>query len=191
MEVHIPWNIKEAISTAFRNYDTTGTWAELCARMERYKPIVRWRLVRWMKPDIGKIKANTYASFIHEKSRAGIGGIIRDATVANMIKDKDTKNLKLKGIIRDIDQAMNGAEANISHCYREANQTADFFAKHASSSGSGAFCYSFHQFPKEVKEWFEQWAVGNRKFSEGRGHTFYWKGLEITAILDGHLREGA
>ncbi|WMV08469.1 hypothetical protein MTR67_001854 [Solanum verrucosum] len=81
--------------------------------------------------------------------------------VANMIKDKDTKNLKLKGIIRDIDQAMNGAEINISHCYREANQTADFFATQASSSGSGAFCYSFHQFPKEVKVQFllDKWQL--------------------------------
>ncbi|KAL3379939.1 hypothetical protein AABB24_000541 [Solanum stoloniferum] len=98
---------------------------------------------------MGKIKANTYASFIHENSRAGIGGIIRDASgnlittlsvptqcktnnqaeamaalyvtswckqggynkydlefdsmiVANMIKDKDTKNLKLKGIIETL-----------------------------------------------------------------------------------------
>ncbi|KAK6803119.1 hypothetical protein RDI58_000903 [Solanum bulbocastanum] len=89
------------------------------------------------KPEMGKIKANTYASFIHENSRAGIGGIIRDATalyvtrwckqggynkndlefdsmiVANMIKDKDTKILKMKRIIQDIDQAMNGAEVNI------------------------------------------------------------------------------
>lgn len=50
---------------------------------------------------------------------------------------------------------MNGAEVNISHCNREANQTADFFAKQASSSGSGAFYYSFHQFPKEVKGQFQ------------------------------------
>ncbi|KAH0754159.1 hypothetical protein KY290_024429 [Solanum tuberosum] len=86
MEVHIPWNIKAAISTAFPNCDTTGTWAEFCARIERYKPIVRWRQVRWMKPEIGKIKANTDGSFINENSRARIGGIIRYAT-GNLIME--------------------------------------------------------------------------------------------------------
>ncbi|WMV28762.1 hypothetical protein MTR67_022147 [Solanum verrucosum] len=76
------WQIirEAAISTALPNCDTTGTWAEFCARIERYKPIVRWRQVRWMKPEIGKINANTDGSFINENSRVGIGGIIRDAT---------------------------------------------------------------------------------------------------------------
>lgn len=59
--------------------------------------------------------------------------------------------MKLKGIIRDIDQATNEAEVNISLCCREANEITDFLAKHVSSSGSSTFYYSFHQFTKEVK----------------------------------------
>lgn len=70
--------------------------------------------------------------------------------VANMIKDKLTKKPEVEGIIRDINQATDETEVNISHCYREANQITDFFAKQVSSSGSGTFYYSFHQFTKEV-----------------------------------------
>jgi len=43
--------------------------AELCARIEGYKPIVRWRQARWMKPEIGKIKANTDGKFKKKKVR--------------------------------------------------------------------------------------------------------------------------
>ncbi|KAG5604518.1 hypothetical protein H5410_026010, partial [Solanum commersonii] len=85
--------------------------------------------------------------------------------LANMIKDKDTKNLMPEGIIRDIGQTMNGAEVNVSHCYREANQITCFFAKQASSSGSGTFYYSFRQFPKEVKGLFllDKWQLPSRR----------------------------
>ncbi|KAH0672661.1 hypothetical protein KY290_024899 [Solanum tuberosum] len=81
--------------------------------------------------------------------------------VDNMIKDKDTKNLKLKGIIRDISHAMKGVEVNVSHCYREANQIADLFAKQTSLSESGTFYCSFHKFPKEVKGLFllDKWQL--------------------------------
>ncbi|WMV60162.1 hypothetical protein MTR67_053547 [Solanum verrucosum] len=54
------------------------------------------------------------------------------------ISEKGTNNLKLKNIIKRIVNAMEGAEVSISHCYREANQVADFLDKLASSSGNGS-----------------------------------------------------
>jgi len=71
--------------------------------------------------------------------------------VTNMLEEKGTNNLKLKNIIKRIVNAMEGAEVSISHCYREANQVADFLAKLASSSGNGTFYFSYQQLPKEAK----------------------------------------
>ncbi|WMV56118.1 hypothetical protein MTR67_049503 [Solanum verrucosum] len=57
--------------------------------------------------------------------------------ITNMLEEKDTNNVKLKSIIKRTVNAMEGAEVSISHCYREANQVADFLPKLASSSGNG------------------------------------------------------
>ena len=59
--------------------------------------------------------------------------------ITNILEEKDTNNLKLKNIIKRTVNAMEGAEVSISHCYREANQVADFLAKLASSSGNDTF----------------------------------------------------
>ncbi|KAH0649965.1 hypothetical protein KY284_029877 [Solanum tuberosum] len=75
--------------------------------------------------------------------------------ITNMLKEKDTNNLKLKNIIKRIVNAMEGAEVSISHCYREANQVAGFLAKLASSSGNGTFYFSYQQLPKEAKGLFQ------------------------------------
>ncbi|KAK4722553.1 hypothetical protein R3W88_012786 [Solanum pinnatisectum] len=75
--------------------------------------------------------------------------------VTNMLQEKDTNNVKLKNIIKRTVNAMEGAEVSISHCYREANQVADFLAKLASSSGNGTFYFSYQQLPKEAKGLFQ------------------------------------
>ncbi|KAK4717882.1 hypothetical protein R3W88_016220 [Solanum pinnatisectum] len=75
--------------------------------------------------------------------------------VTNMFEEKDTNNVKLKNIIKRTVNAMEGAEVNFSHCYREANQVAYFLAKLASSSGNGTFYFSYQQLPKEVKGLFQ------------------------------------
>ncbi|KAG5583899.1 hypothetical protein H5410_044333 [Solanum commersonii] len=53
MEVQILWNIKAAICVAFPTCDLTGKWVQICTRIERYRPIVRWRQVVWTKPVTG------------------------------------------------------------------------------------------------------------------------------------------
>ncbi|KAH0644413.1 hypothetical protein KY284_032297 [Solanum tuberosum] len=174
-------------------------WVQICTRIERYKPIVRWRQVVWTKPATGRIKFNTDGSYMQESiSRAGIGGVLRDDTghlimafsvatqcksnnqaeamvalyaikwcnragydkydlmvITNMLEEKDTNNLKLKNIIKRTVNTMEGEEVSISHCYREANQVADFLAKLASSSGNGTFYFSYQQLSKEAKGLFQ------------------------------------
>ncbi|KAK6784540.1 hypothetical protein RDI58_017995 [Solanum bulbocastanum] len=61
--------------------DILRKWVQICTRIERYRPIVRWRQVVWTKPVTGRIKFNTDGSYMQESiSRAGIGGVLRDDT---------------------------------------------------------------------------------------------------------------
>ncbi|WMV35398.1 hypothetical protein MTR67_028783 [Solanum verrucosum] len=55
--------------------------------------------------------------------------------IANMLKEENNSNLKLKEIIREIRLNMDIDETQVRHCFREANQMADLLAKMASSSG--------------------------------------------------------
>ncbi|MCD7454106.1 hypothetical protein HAX54_023468 [Datura stramonium] len=68
----------------------------------------------------------------------------------NMLKNKDTTNLKLKPTILSSIQALTDMNVKISHCYREANVVADFLAELASSRGNIAFYFSYQQLPREV-----------------------------------------
>nr|XP_016434927.1 PREDICTED: 14.7 kDa ribonuclease H-like protein [Nicotiana tabacum] len=52
--------------------------------------------------------------------------------VANMLNDRYTDNLHLKGLIDEITMIMHNVEINIAHCFREANQMADTLAKKCS-----------------------------------------------------------
>lgn len=85
--------------------------------------------------------------------------LVLDPTVViNTLNDKLTKTQitsSWKGS-SEIVQIISAADVKISHCYREANQEADFLAKQASSGGNGTFYYSFQQLPKEVKGLFLQ-----------------------------------
>lgn len=75
--------------------------------------------------------------------------------IANMIRSGDTNNIKLRKMIREIVQMTEIAYAQILHCFREANQVADYLAKLASSSGNSTFYTSFNQLPKEAKRLFQ------------------------------------
>lgn len=65
--------------------------------------------------------------------------------ITNMILNMDTSNLKLRKLIKDTSKIIQEAEVIISHCYREANQVADFLAKMASSIRTSTFYHSFQQ----------------------------------------------
>ncbi|MCD7468893.1 hypothetical protein HAX54_007440 [Datura stramonium] len=62
--------------------------------------------------------------------------------VANMLKNKDTKNLMLNPVILDSIQLLRIMDAEAIHCYIKANGVTDLLAKQASSSGHSTFYYS-------------------------------------------------
>ncbi|PHT59258.1 hypothetical protein CQW23_01621 [Capsicum baccatum] len=161
MEVQFYGTSKQlSISVAFPTCDLTGRWFQICSRIKRYRPIVRWWQVVWTKPMTGRITFNTDGSYIQEStSIAGIGGVLRDdignlimafsvpiqcksnnqveamtslyamkwcteagydkydlgmdsMVVTNLLKGKDTNNLKLKFLTS---KTIEGADVIISH----------------------------------------------------------------------------
>ncbi|XP_075095058.1 uncharacterized protein LOC142173378 [Nicotiana tabacum] len=72
------WNIKEAISKLIPTWDNKHPWLALCQIIEKLKPIQSWNQVLWSTPNQGSIKANTDGSYIRERNKVGIGGIVRN-----------------------------------------------------------------------------------------------------------------
>lgn len=63
--------------------------------------------------------------------------------VVNMLKEGRTDNYKMKKIIDEATQLMNQVNITPNHCYREANQVADFLAKFASTTCHSNIYLSF------------------------------------------------
>lgn len=75
--------------------------------------------------------------------------------VSDMISNGDTNNLKLKRLIGDIVHITSQVDVQVMHCFREANQVADYLAKLASQSRNSTSFTSFNQLPREVKGLFQ------------------------------------
>jgi len=75
--------------------------------------------------------------------------------IANMLRNKSTNNMKIKHIADRITNFLIGTNHHFSHCFREANQVADFLAKNASSSGNSIFYHSFQELPRAAKGLFK------------------------------------
>ncbi|XP_075096436.1 uncharacterized protein LOC142174525 [Nicotiana tabacum] len=73
---------------------------------------------------------------------------IDSLVIADMLKMRSTRNMKLKTVIDDISQILSQVNCSISHCLREANYVADILAKNASSSGQRQLILEWHQLPK-------------------------------------------
>lgn len=71
--------------------------------------------------------------------------------VVNMLRNRLTSNLLLRNIIENTLQILDQATIRISHCYREANQVADYLAKLAGTLTEGAVYHSFQQLPGKAK----------------------------------------
>lgn len=71
--------------------------------------------------------------------------------IANMVNNRGSNNLKLKQIIDRIVKLKYLHGVQVSHCYREGNQVADFLAKLASTSSQNSMFHSFIQLPREAK----------------------------------------
>ncbi|KAH0674097.1 hypothetical protein KY284_025184 [Solanum tuberosum] len=75
--------------------------------------------------------------------------------IANMLRNKSTNNMKIKHIVDRITNFLTGTNHHFSHCFREANQVADFLAKNAASSGNSTFYHSFQELPREARGLFQ------------------------------------
>ncbi|XP_059306178.1 uncharacterized protein LOC132057561 [Lycium ferocissimum] len=75
--------------------------------------------------------------------------------ISNMLINKGIDNLKLKHIINSTIKSFSGADVTIKHCYREANQVANFLAKLAFTSGTRSLYPSLQHLPREAKGLFQ------------------------------------
>ncbi|XP_060182063.1 uncharacterized protein LOC132611694 [Lycium barbarum] len=71
--------------------------------------------------------------------------------ITEMLIKKDTKNMKLKHMVKATSNTLRGANVIFTHCFREANQIADFLAKKAATSGDRALYLSYQDLPREAK----------------------------------------
>lgn len=73
MEHTIYWNIKASLGITFPNCELAWPWIKLCDDIEKLKPVT------WNFPEQGNVKMNTDGSYMEGKSKAGIGGILKNA----------------------------------------------------------------------------------------------------------------
>ncbi|XP_059285765.1 uncharacterized protein LOC132039255 [Lycium ferocissimum] len=78
MEYQAIWNLQAILQVEFLKCSITGNWTIMCNIIERLKPMVIIKQVRWIKPDMGCIKLNLDRSYTSNNGRAGIGTAIRD-----------------------------------------------------------------------------------------------------------------
>lgn len=75
-----------------------------------------------------------------------------DSTViTDMLKNKKASNFRLNKIIQDTTELLRQATVKLTHCYREANQLADWLAKLAMDSQADNMYFSAQQLPKGAK----------------------------------------
>lgn len=78
MEHNIYWNIKAALGMSFPNCPVEWPWCKLCEDIEKLKHVQRIIPIIWSLPEQGTFKVNTDGSYMENKGKAGIGGIIRN-----------------------------------------------------------------------------------------------------------------
>lgn len=69
---------KIILSEAFPDIVIDESWANICNKVEKLRPIVRSATVCWKKPDSRRLKLNTDGSFDKNTNMAGIGGVVRN-----------------------------------------------------------------------------------------------------------------
>lgn len=71
--------------------------------------------------------------------------------IVNMVNNKSNNNLKLRQIIDNIVEIVDQSNAQVTHCFRESNQVADFLAKRAVRLNQMMILTSFRQLPETAK----------------------------------------
>uniref|UniRef100_M1BRC9 RNase H family protein n=1 Tax=Solanum tuberosum TaxID=4113 RepID=M1BRC9_SOLTU len=68
-----------------------------------------------------------------------------------MVNNKSNNNLKLRQIIDNIVEIVDQSNAQVTHCFRESNQVADFLAKRAARLNQMMILTSFRPLPEMAK----------------------------------------
>ncbi|WMV55041.1 hypothetical protein MTR67_048426 [Solanum verrucosum] len=71
--------------------------------------------------------------------------------IVNMVNNKSNNNLKLRQIIDNIIEIVDQSNAQVTHCFRESNQVANFLAKRAARLNQMMILTSFRQLPEMAK----------------------------------------
>ncbi|KAH0761309.1 hypothetical protein KY290_017382 [Solanum tuberosum] len=81
--------------------------------------------------------------------------------IAKMLNNNSGTNLKLKQVIDSINIIKNRVGFQVSHCFREGNQLADYLAKMASFSAQSLLTQAFAQLPRQAKGFFllDKWKL--------------------------------
>lgn len=73
----ILFQLKIAMGKRFSKMDWGWSWHTVCDISESYKPCLRCRIVKWLRPEENTWKLNTDGSFMAVQGRAGAGNIVR------------------------------------------------------------------------------------------------------------------
>lgn len=71
--------------------------------------------------------------------------------IANMLKNRNTNNLKIKMIIDRTINIIEIPKVTVKHSFKEKNQVADSLAKLAATTIQSLICHTYQQLPKNAK----------------------------------------
>ncbi|MCD9644900.1 hypothetical protein HAX54_033425 [Datura stramonium] len=114
------------------------------------KPVLRLQPVYRLKPEKGKIKINTDASF-NKTAKKDFIVKMDPLVVHNWIRKMVLHNKKLRKDIEDIATLMEKANVSIMFNYREGNRVTDQLAKFATEIDSGMIYNHLSQMPKNAR----------------------------------------
>ncbi|XP_060195197.1 uncharacterized protein LOC132624428 [Lycium barbarum] len=169
MEYHISWTINAAITKAFPTCCFSWPWPNLCRDVELWRPkTVHSHVVAAFSKSIQCSSHNIAEAMaaregIHQCLHLGFRKFqieLDSQIIVNMLKARDTNNLRLKGIILSSVKAMNQANVDVTYCYREANHVADLLAKNAAGSGNSFQYCLMPNFLETLKAHFT-WIIGS------------------------------
>ncbi|XP_060200827.1 uncharacterized protein LOC132629107 [Lycium barbarum] len=143
-------------------------WKETCAyrygnqnKFSGYKLEQQIMVICWQKPEPGVYKLNTDGSYNKNNRKAGLRGALRDANgqliMAFSVAYQCNSHNMAEGssmfnkIIEDTSEELQHSNVKFMHCYRGANQLADWLAKQEMKSNDNNIYLSDQELPNRAK----------------------------------------